>query len=334
MGEEIDRNSSSKTNQNNSFVIDARDHGELPMLEITVQIIIMLLGILGNGFILGAIARRRKVWPLSRVHICMFHLCLADLFVIIFNILPHVMRKVLLNFQGSDFFCRCVKFAEIFTLYLSVYILVSIAIDRFLAFQTSKGWNALKIIKVLNGVTWMISGLFAAPQTIFFLLTEVYPGRFDCRASFTVTWGITTYVIFFAVTLFGFPLMVIFVCYVKICKDIRNHYSSDITFLRKPSRRRSDFSERSFHLDAKDKHNRLNNGDDKFKRRERQVVNKRRSQLTYAKVKSVKLTLVIIISFFVCWVPFCTVQVLKLYNTVRMINSDVENKCTLTESHY
>ncbi|XP_013772915.2 annetocin receptor-like [Limulus polyphemus] len=235
------------------------------------------------------------------------------------------MKKVVLNFQGNDFFCRCVKFAEMFTLYLSAYILVSIAVDRFLAFQTAKGWNALKIIKVLNGVTWVISGLFAIPQTIFFLLTEVHPGRFDCQASFSVTWGLTTYVIFFAVTLFGLPVMVISVCYAKICKEIRNYHARGITFLRKSSRRKSDVSERSFHLDARDKQNRLNNDDGrehKFKRRERQVVNKRRSQLTYAKVQSVKLSLVIIISFFVCWIPFCTVQIVNLYNPEKKITPE------------
>ncbi|KAI8776010.1 cephalotocin receptor 2, partial [Biomphalaria glabrata] len=64
-----------------------RDEG-LAVIEVTVSATILFLAVAGNGCVVISLANRRK--RLSRMHLMILHLSLADLFVAFFNVLPQL----------------------------------------------------------------------------------------------------------------------------------------------------------------------------------------------------------------------------------------------------
>lgn len=64
------------------------------------------------------------------MQILIVHLCLADLFVAFFNVLPQLIWDITFQFYGSDALCKFVKFTQVVGMYSSSYVLVTTAIDR------------------------------------------------------------------------------------------------------------------------------------------------------------------------------------------------------------
>ena len=73
--------------------------------------------------------------------------------------------------MAGDFFCRLLKFFDIFGMFLSSNILICISLDRFYAivFPLSSG-KAANFIKILLFGAWIVSILCAAPQVSSFFL--------------------------------------------------------------------------------------------------------------------------------------------------------------------
>jgi len=76
----------------------------------------------------------------------------------------------------SFHFFRVVKFLQVFVLYLSNYVLTSMAIDRYLVVChhsfSRNHYGGLKGPKILVITSWIISFIFASPQAFIFTLQQ------------------------------------------------------------------------------------------------------------------------------------------------------------------
>jgi hypothetical protein len=89
----------------------------------------------GNGLILARLRRlaRQPGKTLGRMNTMVLHLCIADLFVATFNVLPQIGRLSADRFNGNDAMCKMVNYVQVVAMYASSYVLLTTAIDRYLA---------------------------------------------------------------------------------------------------------------------------------------------------------------------------------------------------------
>ncbi|XP_055366520.1 vasopressin V2 receptor isoform X2 [Betta splendens] len=104
-----------------------RDPG-LARAEIAVLAMVLALTTLGNGFVLWVLLRRRK--HNAPMHVFMVNLAVADLVVGLFQVFPQLIWDITERFQGPDFLCRTIKYLQIVGMFASSYMIVAMTVDR------------------------------------------------------------------------------------------------------------------------------------------------------------------------------------------------------------
>lgn len=120
------------------------------------------------------------------------HLSIADLVTGFFNVLPQLAWEVARIFYGGNILCKMVKFLQILGPYLSSYVLVMTAIDRYQAIchPLSNLYAAKnpRRPRWMVAIAWIISLLYCTPQSIIFSYQEVENELYyDCWATFPVS---------------------------------------------------------------------------------------------------------------------------------------------------
>ncbi|XP_059188604.1 vasopressin V2 receptor-like isoform X2 [Centropristis striata] len=201
----------------------ARDPG-LARAEIAVLGVILALTTLGNSFVLWVLLRRRK--HNAPMHVFMFNLCVADLVVALFQVLPQLIWDITEKFQGPDFLCRSIKYLQIVGMFASSYMIVAMTIDRHQAIccplQAYRGgamsrWNTPVM------VAWGLALVLSIPQVFIFSRTEVTPGEFECWGHFAEPWGLKAYITWMTVAVFLLPALIITICQIRIFREIHNN---------------------------------------------------------------------------------------------------------------
>uniref|UniRef100_T1J5K6 G-protein coupled receptors family 1 profile domain-containing protein n=1 Tax=Strigamia maritima TaxID=126957 RepID=T1J5K6_STRMM len=301
----MDDNNPNYNNKTTDGIMDIRDEN-LASIEIAVQSIILVVAIISNSFVFAALCCQRRFRPTSRMYLFMLHLSVADLLVAFLSLLPQLIWDVTFRFQGSDILCRVVKYLQVMVLYLSTYILVMMAVDRCRAvcWSITGHWNSLRAAKLMIVGAWVLAFLAAIPQAIIFGKMEIRPGVHDCWAHFEQPWGEKAYVTWFVLSIFIIPLIVIaasygFICYTLWIYDEEHGRSGDVIALRAVG-------------------NGTGGGDTVtdscrlYSRRVAGVSNP--NPISEAKVKTLKLTFLVVVCFFVCWSPFCITQLVLTFN--------------------
>lgn len=275
----------------------------LATVEIIVQAIIFVLAVTGNSFVLYALYKQRQLRPWSRIYSLMAHLSLADLLVAVFNILPQLAWDVTFRFRGGDVLCRAVKYSQIFVLYLSTYVLMVMSFDRYLAVNRPRRWNSRLLMRRLVGGAWLMSGLFSVPQIFIFRYREIRPNVFDCWADFgtQADWAEKAYVLWFVISVYGGPLVLIAACYGAICVKIWTYKPVSVPLVVKFEQSSKGQLVTNVVQSQSSSSSGIGN-DDSLHR-----------SLSVAKLKTIKLTLTVVICFFVCWSPFCLTQIILTF---------------------
>ena len=284
-------------------------------VEIIVQAIILFLAVFGNGVVLFIFLTRRK--KLSRMNLMIVHLSIADLFVAFFNILPQLIWDITYRFYGNDFLCRSVKLGQVMAMYASSYVLVSTAIDRYLALchpLTSQTWTSRKT-HILVGVAWFLSLLFSLPQLHIFAYREVTPGAgvYDCWAVFNPDWTASLYVTWVTLAIYIVPFIILAGCYGRICYVVWKSMMAREPSIRERKRyswRRMGSQKNGTYKMASTKIYNNSNGE----RNGATVPRAHVRTMSKAKVKTVKLTLVVIATYLVCWGPFFISQMWSVWD--------------------
>ncbi|KAG8513833.1 Vasopressin V2 receptor [Galemys pyrenaicus] len=180
---------------------------------------------LSNGLVLGALARRGRRGRWAPMHVFICHLCLADLAVALFQVLPQLAWDATDRFRGPDALCRAVKYLQMVGMYASSYMILAMTLDRhraicrpMLAHRRAGGarWNRPVL------VAWAFSLLLSLPQLFIFAQRDVGDGSgvLDCWARFAEPWGLRAYVTWIALMVFVAPALGIAACQVLIFREI------------------------------------------------------------------------------------------------------------------
>uniref|UniRef100_A0A671Q1C0 Vasopressin V2 receptor n=1 Tax=Sinocyclocheilus anshuiensis TaxID=1608454 RepID=A0A671Q1C0_9TELE len=252
----------------------------LAKAEIGVLGLVLALTTLGNSFVLWVLLRRRKYN--APMHLFMVNLCVADLVVAFFQVLPQLVWDITERFQGPDVLCRSVKYLQIVGMFASSYMIVAMTVDRHNAIccplQAYKGgavsrWNTPIM------VAWGLALVLSVPQVFIFSRSEVSPGVFECWGNFAEPWGLKAYVTWMTVAVFLLPTFIITVCQLIQFpwKNSYNTTTEDSSASSNPS-----FPPYPLHPPLRG--------------------------VSKAMSKTVRMTLVIVLVYTLCWSPFFIVQ--------------------------
>ncbi|XP_030049949.1 vasopressin V2 receptor isoform X1 [Microcaecilia unicolor] len=277
------------------LVIDDRDH-QLAQVEIAILATIFAFATVGNLLVLFVLLRRRK--HNTSMHTFMINLCFADLVVAFFQVLPQLLWDITDRFMGPDLVCRMVKYLQIVGMFASSYMIVAMTFDRHQAIcrpmmTYKKGvtrWN----IPVL--VAWFTSLIFSLPQIFIFSKRKVDPGVYDCWVEFIQPWGSKAYVTWVTLMVFILPILFIATCQVLIFKEI---YCS---IYQKSERITANIIRKAQPMHNKDKPY---------------------SGVTTAMAKTLKMTLVIILVYMICWAPYFSVELWSVWDPKPQTNTGV-----------
>lgn len=101
----------------------------------------------------------------SAVYTLILHLSVADLLVTIFCIAGESFWSYTVAWIAGNTACKLFKFLEMFSLYLSTFVLVLIGVDRFLAVRYPiKSLSTAKRCAKLVACAWVLSGVLSLPQ--------------------------------------------------------------------------------------------------------------------------------------------------------------------------
>uniref|UniRef100_A0A8C8BCD4 Arginine vasopressin receptor 1B n=1 Tax=Otus sunia TaxID=257818 RepID=A0A8C8BCD4_9STRI len=270
----------------NLTLLHTRDE-ELAKAEIGVLAAILAVATTGNAGVLLAMYRLRK--KMSRMHLFILHLGLTDLGVALFQVLPQMIWEVTYRFLGPDPLCRAVKYLQVLSMFASTYMLIMMTLDRYLAVchplhslqQPSRQAYAM------IGATWLLSLLLSLPQIFIFSLREVRQGSgvLDCWADFRYPWGARAYITWTTLCIFILPVGILTVCYSLICYEISAAPPAPCS------------SEKSGQCPSG----------------QPSRVSSVRT-ISRAKIRTVKMTFVIVVAYVACWAPFFSMQMWSVWD--------------------
>nr|XP_005909137.1 PREDICTED: vasopressin V2 receptor [Bos mutus] len=196
----------------------------LAQAELALLSTVFVAVALSNGLVLGALVRRGRRGRWAPMHVFIGHLCLADLAVALFQVLPQLAWDATDRFRGPDALCRAVKYLQMVGMYASSYMILAMTLDRhraicrpMLAHRHGGGthWNRPVLL------AWAFSLLFSLPQLFIFAQRDVDgSGVLDCWARFAEPWGLRAYVTWIALMVFVAPALGIAACQVLIFREI------------------------------------------------------------------------------------------------------------------
>lgn len=185
--------------------------------------IVLLVGIIGNGFTTSIILLRRKVR--RSIYIYTFNLVICDIVILAFYV-PTQMKQIQnqLRWNMGEPLCKVVNVAISVPITCSIATLVSITIDRARALITPFQWRieSWKRAKYVLPVIWLLSTLVNMPLLILPRL-QLYD---DSSAYCVEGWpkkihGNMFWTAIFVIN-FGFPLVVIVATYLLILVTVRH----------------------------------------------------------------------------------------------------------------
>ncbi|CAL4165288.1 unnamed protein product, partial [Meganyctiphanes norvegica] len=262
-------------------------NADIVVWEITTLVLIFVLTVFGNVLVMVLLMIRRK--KLTRMCYFILSLCVSDLITALMNVLPQIAWEITHRFKGGDFLCRAVKFGQILGPYLSSYLLVMTALDRYQAIcypLSNCSWSPRHAKNMILMATFL-SLACCIPQLFIFRYTQLHNGEWECWASFAQFWGARAYVTWYVISVFIIPLIILIVVYTSICRCLYVNFK-----LKQP--------------------------DEKPKQK---VHESRRPNLVHsvrgisrAKIKTVKLTVTVIACYITCSMPFSVAQLWSVWD--------------------
>ncbi|XP_049794628.1 cardioacceleratory peptide receptor-like [Schistocerca nitens] len=265
--------------------------------QFTVLWILFASIVLGNAAVLVALLvnKARK----SRMNFFIMHLALADLSVGVISVLTDIVWRMTVSWNAGNAACKIIRFLQVVVTYSSTYVLVALSIDRYDAIthpmNFSGSWRRARLL-VLSA--WLLSFLFSVPIIIFYE-EKTIQGHPQCWIDFQERWQWRLYMTLVTTTLFVLPALIITACYTVIVLTIW----SKSKVLTPPSRLKNG-DHRS--------------GDDHDSRRASS-----RGLIPKAKIKTVKMTFVIVFVFILCWSPYIVFDLLQVYDYVPTTQTNI-----------
>ncbi|XP_070188404.1 cardioacceleratory peptide receptor-like, partial [Littorina saxatilis] len=266
--------------------------------QLTFLCILFALIVIGNFLVIMAIAlspNRR-----SRMNIFMMNLAIADLSAGLVNVLTDIIWKSTIDWHAGNVGCKTIRYAQGVVTYAATYALVALSLDRLHAIARPLGFTGSSFrFRLLVGLAWLCALLFSIPMLII-NETRIIHGRNQCWIEFPAPWIWKLYITIIAVILFFIPAIIIAVCYIIIVCIIWSK-SPALSIGDVPSTgKRYIKNGGHIYVAANNKH---------F----RDSATSGRGLIPKAKMKTIKMTLVIVLVFVICWSPYFVFDLLDVY---------------------
>ncbi|EDX10223.1 gonadotropin-releasing hormone receptor isoform X1 [Drosophila simulans] len=277
------------------------------LLKVYVLAVMALFSLLGNLLTIWniyktRISRRNSRHTWSAIYSLMFHLSIADVLVTWFCIIGEAAWCYTVQWLANELTCKLVKLFQMFSLYLSTYVLVLIGVDRWIAVKyPMKSLNMAKRCHRLLGGTYILSLVLSLPQ---FFIFHVARGPFveefyQCvtHGFYTADWQEQMYATFTLVFTFLLPLCILFGTYMSTFRTISS-------------------SEKMF------QGSKLAN----YSTAKLPTQTNRQRLIHKAKMKSLRISVVIIIAFLICWTPYYVMMIMFMFlNPDKRLGDDLQD---------
>lgn len=298
----------------------------LSRVKVTILAVVFCLAFTSNLFVLIALDKQLSRRPKSRMYYFMRHLSLADLLVAVFNAFPQLLWEVTHRFRGNDAVCKSVKFGQIMTLYLSSYMLVVMSVDRYLAVSCYKRSDATSSLpRKLVAAAWGISAVLAAPFPFVFKMAQDRNGEWQCTDSSLSDGEKKANVLGFIAAAFLLPLILLAYCYSTIAYRIREYSlaSGDgrgrqgrLAYRREESPGSANFTTSARSTTTSKSTGTVRSGGARSSGSGSSLVVvpvPNRVPVMRARIKTIKMSLAVVICFLVCWIPFVTAMLIHVF---------------------
>ncbi|KAL0266491.1 UNVERIFIED_CONTAM: hypothetical protein PYX00_009010 [Menopon gallinae] len=239
----------------------------------------------------------------SRFRYFIKHLAIADLSVGLVSVLTDIIWRFTVEWKAGNIVCKIVKYSQVVVTYSSTYVLVALTIDRYDAIRHpmnfTKSW---KRAKILVASAWLLSFFFSTP--IIVLYEEKYiEGNLQCWIDLLEMWHWQIYMSLISLTVFFIPACIIATCYAIIIYTIwsKTNILSQNKMNRHPVCEVSDSQTEDTDC--------------------RRVSS--RGLIPKAKIKTIKMTLIIVFVFIFCWSPYMIFDLLQVFGYIERTQSNI-----------
>lgn len=171
---------SNMSDSNVTYSVNCLEHApqltDSAYIKAIVLAVMTALSLVANAATIYSITKnRRKRQSCTAIYTLILHLSVADLLVTVFCIGGEALWSYTVAWMWGNAACKIFKFLQMWSLYLSTFILVLIGIDRFVAVRyPMKSLNTAQRCTRLVIFTWLLSFVLSIPQVSDFSLILTY----------------------------------------------------------------------------------------------------------------------------------------------------------------
>ncbi|XP_052901753.1 cardioacceleratory peptide receptor-like [Anopheles moucheti] len=273
--------------------------------QFAVLWILFVVIVLGNTAVLVTLFlnKNRK----SRMNFFIKQLAIADLSVGLLSVLTDIVQRITISWLAGNVACKLIRFVQVWVTYASTYVLVALSIDRYDAITHPMNFSGCwKRARRLVAAAWGFSAVFSSPM--FYLYEErTIQDQLQCWIDLGDPFRWQVYMCWVAASLFVIPAFIISACYVII---IRTIWSKGSMLGPAPVGAGANGA----------KHRPIRNGGCA------ELASRRASSrgiIPRAKVKTVKMTIVIVIVFVLCWSPYIVFDLLQVFEQIPKTQTNI-----------
>ncbi|XP_019867076.2 cardioacceleratory peptide receptor [Aethina tumida] len=275
--------------------------------QLTILWALFAMIVLGNSAVLIAliVSKSRK----SRMNFFIRHLALADLSVGLINVSTDIAWRITVAWHAGNILCKFIRFLQTVVIYSSTYVLVALSIDRYDAIthpmNFSGSWKRARVLVIL---AWALSIFFALPTAYLFEEKSI-DGLSQCWIDLK-DWQWKVYMTLVSLALFVVPALIISACYAVIVWTIWSKSKILIPVGHVPIRQNDDL------IDRIPRHQFYSDDHDSRRASSRGIIPR-------AKIKTVKMTFVIVFVFVLCWSPYIVFDLLQVYGYIPKTQTNI-----------
>ncbi|XP_041374251.1 cardioacceleratory peptide receptor-like [Gigantopelta aegis] len=285
--------------------------------QLSFLIALFVLIVVGNSLVIFVIAMSKN--RRSRMNFFILNLAIADLSAGLVNVLTDIIWKSTIDWYGGDVGCKLIRYGQGVVTYASTYALVALSVDRLDVIARPLRFSGSEFrSKVLVALAWSCALVFSIPMLIINKL-QVVDGSTQCWIEFP-EWMWKLYITSIAVVLFVIPAFVIAVCYIIIVIIIWSKTSMQMSSTT-PSKRKDRSLRNGSHVVASSNNKRF-----------KECATSSRGVIPKAKIKTIKMTLVIVLVFIFCWSPYFVFDLLHVYGSLHSQDQDIIAISTFIQS--
>ncbi|XP_055549108.1 neuropeptide SIFamide receptor-like isoform X2 [Wyeomyia smithii] len=196
-----------------------RHSATMTVVYCVAYFVVFLVGLVGNSFVIAVVFRAPRMRTVTNFFIV--NLAVADVLVIVFCLPATLMSNIFVPWMLGWLMCKTVPYIQGVSVAASVYSLIAVSLDRFLAI-----WWPLKLqitkrrARFMIVCIWIIALGSTIPWALFFELLPIIPEAPDVKLCVEVwppgTDGALYFLLANLVACYLLPMTLITICYILI----------------------------------------------------------------------------------------------------------------------